>query len=254
MPIYTKATKHARNLLAFPADHGVPSLIEPIYGQTLPQTPPPLLTPPHCKFVCAEWRLPYRASACLWSMFLLPLKLMIHVFGLLLQSPRPTAALLWHHTPWPAAWPDPKNLFFLGPGKRNKHILSTVLPGGPATETMSDRTQSRKCHILALCKHTQYSRCNMLCNILQPTTIRYILTSHLLHECMNLACCLKHPQALNLWPAALFFPSRLPPTWFNKPQWSYYTSSSSFLLLPVMLPPLSPPLHFLSWKKFLLDF
>lgn len=74
---------------------------------------------------------------------------------------------------------------------------------------------------------------------------------------MNSADSLRRPKVENLWPGALF---SLPPTTSaslplltpcNKPHWSYYTSSSSFLLLPVILPPSlrSHSLHSLHWKK-----
>ena len=73
-------------------------------------------------------------------------------------------------------------------------------------------------------------------------------SKQLLYNCdTNSVCIFKHPKSENLWPGALFFfsfPPSLPLlTPCNKPHWSYYTSSSSFLLLPVILPPS------LCWKK-----
>lgn len=90
---HTKATKHSRNLPAFPAEHSSPSLTEPIYGHMLPQTPPSADSyTPRNKFVCVPRRLPYGVSVVL-----LPLKLpwFIGMAGRYCDSP--STALLWHY-------------------------------------------------------------------------------------------------------------------------------------------------------------
>lgn len=178
MPLTHKTIKNARNLPAFPADHSVPSLTEPIYGHRLLQTllvlththPPPITA--LCMSVCVweERRKEmestecgsffYGVCACLWLilLFFLPQKTpMTHPVGSSLRpSPR------WHcydiiATPDPK--PDPQSP--ASQGRRGEEGRGGGREGG-RKEVKAHRRTSAGGKVQVILQHLEQIRCEML--------------------------------------------------------------------------------------------